>query len=153
VRDLTAKELAEIFPKLAPENYETKSHANPRYNCMAFAIGDERHWWEHGKYGGGIYWPPGRDATLDSWIAIFRDEGFELTNNHDIEPGFEKIAIYVGLDDFLPSHVARSDGLVWKSKLGKRQDIYHYSLEVLEGFGNAYGIVDSVLKKPARPAD
>jgi hypothetical protein len=151
VRNLTPEKLAEYFPKLTPKNHETKSQATPKYNCLAFAMGDTRHWWEHGKPGGRYYWPPGRNDTVDSLIAIFKDEGFELTNNHDVEPGFEKIAIYVGLDDFLWSHVAKSDGHVWKSKLGKGQDIYHYSLDVLEGLEKGeYGIVDSVLKRPAR---
>jgi hypothetical protein len=65
------------------------------------------------------------------------------------ESGYEKIAIYASLEDLEFSHVARSDGRVWKSKLGKGQDIEHYSLHVLEGDqADEYGIVERVLRKP-----
>jgi hypothetical protein len=74
--------------------------------------------------------------------------GFRLTNNHDVEPEYEKVAIYADLNTFEFSHIARSDGVVWKSKLGSGQDIDHYSLGVLEGeHADEYGIVDLVLRR------
>jgi len=79
---------------------------------------------------------------------IFTSDGYQPTDNPEIELGWEKIAIYVSLRDFEFSHVARSDGKVWKSKLGKGQDIDHYSLDVLEGDeADEYGIVDRILKR------
>jgi hypothetical protein len=46
------------------------------------------------------------------------------------------------------SHIARCDGKVWKSKLGKGQDIEHNSLAVLEGDqADEYGLVDRVMKR------
>jgi hypothetical protein len=80
-------------------------------------------------------------------MQFFSSEGYESTDNREIEAGWEKIAIYVSLDmDF--NHVAVSDGRVWKSKLGKGQDIEHYSLAVLEGDqGDEYGIVDCIMKR------
>ena len=148
IRDRTYEELALLFPRLTPDNYKDVSKATRRYNCVGFAVGDERNWWEFGIYGGGIYWPDGLDYSLSSWIRIFTDLGFERTDDRSIEPGIEKIAIYVNLEDFSPSHAAKSDGTIWKSKLGGYQDIDHDSLEVLEGEEYAYGIVECVLRRP-----
>jgi hypothetical protein len=69
------------------------------------------------------------------------------TDSRENEAGFEKIAIYVDLTDMLPSHIARSDGVAWKSKPGKLQDIEHLSLDLLEGDQYwEYGIVERILK-------
>jgi hypothetical protein len=58
------------------------------------------------------------------------------------------VAIYIDLSDMLPGHVAVSDGQVWKSKLGRRQDIEHASLDLLEGDQLwEYGIVERILKR------
>jgi hypothetical protein len=82
---------------------------------------------------------------------MFTVQGYKPTKNRKVEPGYEKVAIYVDLTDMLPSHVAVSDGRVWKSKLGKGQDIYHSSLDVLEGTEkDEYGIVERVLKRPIK---
>jgi hypothetical protein len=150
LRNSTPKELVIDFPKLLPGTYKRVSNATPRYNCMAFVNGDERHCWESGMYGGRHYWPANikQQDTLDSWIELFVSDGYELTDNHEHEPGFEKIAIYLDLNDTSPSHVAKSNGVVWKSKLGKDQDIEHASLDVLEGDKqHEYGIVETVLKR------
>jgi hypothetical protein len=150
LRVWTAKELVAKFPKLLPGTYRRASNASARYNCVAFANGDDRHWWEPGCYGGRHYWPPNikQQDTVDAWVELFVQNGFEQTNSREHERGFEKVAIYVDLTDMLPSHVAKSDGLIWKSKLGKDQDIEHASLEILEGDqGHEYGIVQVVLKK------
>ena len=51
----------------------------------------------------------------------------------------------------MPSRVAKSDGRVWKSKLGKGQDIEHFSLDVLEGNeADEYGIVERILRRPLK---
>lgn len=150
MRVYTPQELAAKFPKLVPGTYSRASNATARYNCMAFANGDDRHWWEPGCYGGRHYWPPNikQHDTLESWTVLFVDNGFKPTKNREHEPGFEKIAIYVDSTDMLPSHVAKSDGLTWKSKLGKDQDIEHATLDVLEGNQqHEYGIVETILKK------
>jgi hypothetical protein len=119
---------------------------------MAFANGDERHFWEPNRPGGRYYWPPDikQDNTVDAWEQVFLNKGYERTDDRKVEAGFEKVAIYVGLDDMLASHVAISDGYVWLSKLGKGQDISHSSLDVLEGDQeDEYGIVDRILRRPA----
>jgi hypothetical protein len=150
LRTLGPEELQTKFPKLVSGSYQRKSLSTPRYNCVGFANKDERHWWEAGRYGGRFYWPPHvkQSNTVDVIAQIFISDGYTLTDNQEIEPGWEKIAIYVSLEDMEFSHVARSDGEVWKSKLGKGQDIDHHSLSVLEGDnGDEYGIVDRILKR------
>ena len=149
LRNLTPAELQGRFPKLRPGTYTLVSKATARYNCVAFANDDDRHWWEPGLYGGQYYWPTGKARdTIESWREIFEREGYEETHSRDIEPDYEKIAIYVSLEDFLPSHVAKSDGRRWKSKLGKGQDLEHASLDLLEGDQfDEYGVVEVVLRR------
>lgn len=145
-------ELEAKFPKLHTGNYSNTSDATGRYNCIAFANDHDRKWWEAGPFGGRYYWPPGISDTLDGWVKMFTDQGYVLTNNRDVEPGFEKIAIYVDLTDVNQMHVAKSAGQSWKSKLGRYQDIEHASLALLEGdVGWEYGSVERVLKRPIKP--
>jgi len=153
LRTIEPDELKECFPKLETGKYERASKATGRYNCVAFSNGDERHWWEAGLYGGRYYWPSNvaQNNSVAAITEMFTSDGYELTDNREIESGWEKIAIYVSLVDLEFSHVAKSDGRVWKSKLGKGQDIYHSSLDVLEGDqGDEYGIVDRILKRPTK---
>jgi hypothetical protein len=80
---------------------------------------------------------------------IFVADGYAETKDRNIETGYLKAAIYVELEDLdTYSHVAMSDGVVWKSKLGKGQDIEHDSLDLLEGDQkDEYGIVATILRK------
>lgn len=154
--------LEECFPKLHSGNYQICSRPAARYNCVAFVNGDEQQWWEHPSeagYGRSFrrknYWPPHlvRFGTMsEAWIALFEAQGYVRADGEGSEKnevGFEKIAIYVKLTDLSsPSHVAKSDGYVWKSKLGKGNDIEHTSLELLEGEEkDEYGIIGQVLKR------
>ncbi len=96
-----------------------------------------------------FYWPEKTPDTLDGWVSIFFGQGYEQCNSKEIEPGFEKIAVYISFHDLQPSHVAYSDGIIWKSKLGRQVDIEHDSLHLLEGDqADEYGIVECVLKRP-----
>lgn len=151
MRTITPRELNGRFPKLVAGAFLPTSKATPRYNCIAFAAGDERHWWQGERNGSRYYWPYGFPRTTDvkTVARIFKERGFELTENRDVESGFEKIAIYADIDDLEFSHIARSDGTVWTSKLGSGQDIHHFSLDVLEGNEmDEYGVVDSVYRRP-----
>ncbi|HWZ44803.1 MAG TPA: hypothetical protein VNW97_15115 [Candidatus Saccharimonadales bacterium] len=153
MRTIDPDELRACFPKLVSGTYKPASKATARYNCMGFANDDERHWWEPGLYGGRYHWPPTirQQDTLESWVELFTSQGYTQVEGRDIEPGFEKIAIFVNLTDMSPTHVAKSDGNIWKSKLGKGQDIEHISLEVLEGDqGDEYGVVERVMRRPLK---
>lgn len=117
---------------------------------MAFANGDERHWWQPQLHGGRYYWPSRirQNDSLEAWVELFVNDGYELTGSRDYEPGFEKVAIYVDLRDMLPSHVAKSEGTAWTSKLGGYQDIKHSALDLLEGQQECeYGLVERILKR------
>lgn len=153
MRSLTGSELEAKLPKLQPGNYKLTSKATGRYNCMAFANKDERHWWESGYYGGRYHWPEKIPDTLEGWTELFVREGYERTDSREIESGFEKVAIYIDFEDMLPGHVAYSNGVVWKSKLGRSVDIEHSSLDLLEGDQRwEYGIVERVLRRPIKQA-
>jgi len=99
-RDL---ELEDVFPCLKKSSYKITSPIDPRYNCVAFAVGDLTQFWDDVNVK-GYYWPPGvpRADTLIGWTKIFEIHGYEETDNRGLEPEYEKIAIY-----------ARSDG--WKA--------------------------------------
>ena len=85
MRNLAAKELEAKLPKLRRGNYRLTSDATPRYNCMAFANGSERKWWEAGLHGGRYYWPPGMGDSLDAWVRVFTSQKYELTANREVE--------------------------------------------------------------------
>jgi hypothetical protein len=150
LRTITQQELIQKFPKLNANNHARTSLATGRYNCLAFARADERKWWEP-RPGGRYYWPPNArwDTSLATVTNIFLADGYAETKNRDVEPGYSKVAIYVDLEDVDSySHVAVSNGICWKSKLGKGQDIAHNSLDLLEGDQvDEYGIVAIILRK------
>ncbi|HFA48791.1 MAG TPA: hypothetical protein ENJ95_07225 [Bacteroidetes bacterium] len=103
----------------------------------------DRNYWV--QPAGFFYWPPGlpREETLDSFVLLFRSEGFEICNDGLWEQGFQKIAIFV--KDDLPTHAARqlSDGN-WTSKLGVLEDVRH-SLQAISG--GLYGEVSVFMKR------
>jgi hypothetical protein len=112
-------------------------------------MGKPRRWWQHGFYGGRHYWPEDIPDTLDGWLRMFMQQGYIATDNKDHEVGFEKIAIFIGIEDNRPTHVAKSNGKTWKSKLGRWQDIEHKTLDVLEGDDEwSYGVVERILARP-----
>jgi hypothetical protein len=133
------------FPNLERTDYEVTSEETVDYNCFAFAAGEEELRWDPVDPDG--YWPHGvlRELTLDAFIKAYQTLGYECCDNRDLEPGFQKIAIYTYNGE--PQHVARQeeDGM-WKSKLGDWEDIKH-ELEGLEN-PNYYGVVEQILKRP-----
>lgn len=160
LNDLTAEEqnLEGLFPELKADGYEITSQRNSRYNCIAWAAGDQTRWWQpvpspvRGQLLGGYYWPEGieHSFTLRSYVHAFRRQGFRVCDEADLEDGWEKVAIYVDSAG-VPSHAARQtkDG-IWASKCGILEDIEHSSLVALEGGGNAYGTVSTILKRRRR---
>ncbi len=136
------------FPNLERTEYEVTSQKTVDYNCFAFAAGEEDCRWDPVDPDG--YWPDEvpRELTLDAFIKAYQTLGYEPCNSRELEPGFEKIAIYTYNGE--PQHAARQqiDGM-WKSKLGDWEDIKH-ELEGLEN-PNFYGVVEQVLKRPITP--
>jgi hypothetical protein len=80
--------------------------------------------------------------------AVYKRLGYSRCEAPQLEPGVEKLAIYVEPDG-TPTHAARqlSDGH-WTSKLGELEDVEHFTLESLENF---YGKVILILARPTKP--
>lgn len=144
--------LEEIFPGLAKGGYRITSPTDPDYNCIAWAAGDTSNWWWPGPDMKREYWPPGvtREVTLAAFQAVFASLGYLVCQGEEVEPGFEKIALFADAQG-RPKHGARQlpEGR-WTSKLGKREDIEH-ALRDLEGA--VYGSVVLVMKRPVPAAE
>ena len=133
----------DAFPNLTSENHRVTSPANLDYNCVAWSAHDTEHWWQP-----GIFWPlklaeddHGIGALEQAFLAL----GHQACDNGDLEPGFEKVALYGS--GFMYTHAARqlSDGK-WTSKLGKLEDIEHNSPDDVAG--GDYGDVMQFMKRP-----
>src|SRR5205807_1808725 len=111
------------------------------YNCIAWSAGDTERWWEP-----GVYWPvPAENYGLDALELAFRSLGYEPCPDGNLEPGFEKVALYVTGQFY--SHAARQlPSGKWTSKLGRLEDIEHDSPEAVAG--GAYGDVARVMRRP-----
>ena len=112
------------FPQIG--SWVCHSPRTRRYNCYAFAAGDDTRRWEPDPYN-QYYWPSGviRDYTLDAFIEAYRTIGYELCPDGSLDSACEKIVMYVGSRGIV-EHVARQgpDGR-WISKLGEEEDIIH----------------------------
>lgn len=134
------------FPKLSEDNFAFTSPQDHRYNCIAWAVGEKNRWW----WPVQRYWPGvvPRSTSVDAFVMMFESRGYVMSESRDVEPGFEKVAIYVDALQRV-THAARQiDGGRWTSKLGAEQDISH-TLEAIEG--GDYGKVATVLKRPLSP--
>lgn len=85
--------------------------------------------------------------SLDSFRAIFEAAGYQPCDSQELEPGFEKVAIYVDAAGE-PTHAARQvENGNWTSKLGRWEDIEHSAPSSLEGVDPAYGTVALILRR------
>ncbi|MEO8547144.1 MAG: hypothetical protein ABI422_02125 [Sphingomicrobium sp.] len=129
------------FPKLAETAYQLTSERTDKYNCIAWAAGDDGYWWWPGRF-----WPKGVPAAVTkvAFSKAFAERGYVECDVPDLEEGFEKVCLYTKLGR--PTHAARQlpDGS-WTSKLGKNVDISHE----LEGLrGNKYGQPALYMRRP-----
>ncbi|MFH1111160.1 MAG: hypothetical protein V1790_18480 [Planctomycetota bacterium] len=141
--DLIQGELESRFPKLRPARYTITSPSDVRYNCIAWAAGDQGKWWEpHPQY----FWPEGSpvEYSVAAYASAYSFLGYEECDSHAVEQGYEKIAVFANKEG-VPTHAARQLATgYWTSKLGKFVDIEH-ALEDLEGA--TYGRVTLVLRR------
>jgi hypothetical protein len=135
------------FPKLQGANYRVTSPSTDTYNCIAWAAGAINAWWWPFGEPDKVHWPEGveRLTTLDVFRHLFATLGYVVCVGEELEPGFEKVALFADPDD-IPQHAARqlANGR-WTSKLGRSEDIEH-QLHDLEG--EVYGTVALVMKRP-----
>jgi hypothetical protein len=119
------KMLEGLHPYLASGGYQRTSPCTDTYNCFAFAAGDLTRWWEPTKLP-PYFWPiVQHDYKIPSFIIAFQIIGFTVCDSDALEPGLEKIAVFVDAEDDI-SHAALQevDG-TWKSKCGDLFDIAH----------------------------
>lgn len=133
------------FPLLSDANSVKTSESTPRYNCIAWAAGDDtKKWWPH-RFG---YWPAGAPVaeTIAAFFTAFALLGYSPCGNGDLEVGWQKLALYADADG-IPTHMARQlpDG-TWTSKLGDYLDIMHTTIDVLHGA--LYGTCAGFLRRP-----
>ena len=95
-----------LFPALRRVGFEVTSPRDQRYNCVAWAAGDVTRWWWPAE-SPFAYWPPGtgREESVDSFIQAFAILGYERALSGDLEPQFEKVAIFAS-NDGVPTHMA-----------------------------------------------
>lgn len=144
--------LVDDFPRLAAAGYREMRGATARYNCIAWAFGDDTRWWEPVP---GYYWPPGYDLfdyTVDTLAAIFtaNERYDDCQLDASCEPSTEKVAIYA-VDPEVWEHGSRQlPSGVWTSKIGQNVEIEHNTLEALyDGLpGSQYGTVARTMKRP-----
>jgi hypothetical protein len=132
------------YPNLARSGYRRKSYPTTRYNCVAWALGDETRWWEPDSYN-LFFWPSGipRSYAIRNYVEICRKYGYERCPDGDLETGYEKLAIFTQGNEF--KHVARQrQNGMWTSKLGQLDDIDHH----IDGFdGSHYGTPTIFMKR------
>jgi hypothetical protein len=149
MRKMRDSALEDDFPLLASGDYCVTSDKDVRYNCIAWAVGDISNFWYDLEIR-GYYWPPGVPSadTLDGWIGVFRLHGYAEAESAELEPDYEKVAIYAGPEG--PEHVARQKASgAWTSKMGKGHDIEH-PLNALEG--DLMGTVVRIMKRKCKNA-
>lgn len=141
------------FPRLKKATFFITSPVSRHYNCIAWAAGDTQNvWWPHPPPLVS-YWPPGvpRKEDLPTFIAAFATLGYAACADGALEPGFEKVALFVDAQG-KPKHAAKQlPNGKWSSKLGLEEDISH----ILWGLEDAeYGNVVQYLKRkiPSSPA-
>jgi hypothetical protein len=149
-RKLPLPTIQELFPKLKDVEYWFTS-CPARYNCVAWALGDNSQWWQAER--DYAYWPAGvsTDGSVASYEALFASRGYARCDDASLEPGFEKVAIYT--NDLGFRHVTwQHESGMWWSKLGGRYDIEHATLDCLEDDHpmDGYGRARIFMKRPRR---
>ncbi len=139
--------LEEVFPALRGQTHAITSPRDDRYNCIAWAAGDDRNWWWPDPDQEDA-WPAGvaREETVAAFRDAFATLGYQVCDDERLEEGCEKIALFALAD--VPKHASRQlpNGR-WTSKLGPREDIEH-SLHDLTGI--VYGSVVLVMRRPRK---
>ena len=126
------------LPRLSSEPYDITSPRTRKYNCIAWAASRKDRWWWPDPQGIG-YWPAGvlREISLEAFVAVFEQQGYELCSDASLERGFEKVALFanhLGDGTLTPTHAAiQLDNGHWSSKLGECEDIEHHALESVNG--------------------
>src|SRR5947208_677996 len=127
------------FENLKDGEFQQTSPFDPDYNCIAYAAADTaRNWWPIKGSFSKWHWPKGvsTSESIKSFVAAFRKLGYSRCDSADLEPGIEKVAIFVSTIPTIhqpagtPTHMAiQLESGKWSSKLGSAEDISHDRLE------------------------
>src|SRR5262245_58321372 len=82
------------FPTLG-DNFFLNSSASGRYNCIAWAVGDETKWWEPST-DPRHHWPTDipKDPSLGTITSLLKKYRFLTCASMQLSPRTEKVAIY-----------------------------------------------------------
>ncbi len=140
--------LVEAFPDLGEGDFEIVDEPSMRYNCIAYAAGENEEWWWP---DGANYWPPWatRDSRMESLKEVFAGLGYEPCDDGTAVEGYRKVALYE--DNGIAQHAAlQVPNGRWRSKMGQGPVIEHRNPESLSG--GVYGVPTTFMRK-AVPAD
>jgi len=114
---------------------------------VSFAAGDVTKWWSPKKY-----WPKGlpRDTSPETYISLFESLGYQLCDNADLEPGFEKVAFFQDPDGRVSRVSKQAESGSWITKIGRGELIEHTDLDALTS--EKYGEVTQLLRRPISSA-
>ncbi len=128
--------LAAAFPRLAREGYEIVGEPTRGYNCVAYAAGDNKKWWDFTETR---YWPDYATRTdrMEGLIEVFTGLGFQRCRGNSHEGGYVKVALYEEHGVWKHAALQTPTGR-WRSKLGEGPLIEHLRPESLTGevYGN-----------------
>lgn len=82
------------FPNLTPTNHRVIGPATDRFNCIAWACGNVRQWWQPGP---NFHWPVGAEpgnGSVGNLLAALAAVGYAPCPDGNLEPGTEKVAVY-----------------------------------------------------------
>jgi len=136
------------WPNLPPGSYEITSPFDKTYNCIAWAAGDQRQWWEPDPMG-EYYWPreAPRRYTIGAYQRAFETLGYRQCSEDTYEDGTTRVALF-GKGD-VATHASRQiSSTRWTSKLGDNVDITHDLQDVC---GDLYGQVVMILSRAEPP--
>jgi hypothetical protein len=144
---MSEADLHRLFPTLRIDGYRKTSDEDSRYNCVAWANGDDSVYWDPRK-GIGMYWPRNlpRNYSVTTYVALFKDKGYEETAGPELELGYEKVAIFMSAERRF-THVSKQlPNGEWQSKIGHFEDIEHQALSSLQPtYGSIYGYMKRTL--------
>ena len=137
-------EIEDMLPGLVASGYEITSEASRRYNCVAWAAGDDTDWW---SYFPEDYWPEWapRSPEAEALAQVFTGLGYTICDSEEKEDGYDKVALYA-LDGEWQHAAKQLDDGRWTSKLGRFEDITHPSPQDLTG--EVFGDVHCIMRRP-----
>lgn len=152
--DANRQELIRHFPSLASDpNFRINSPSTASYNCIAWAMGFEKRWVSYCSDPivnavaiRFIWWPQGVQVSnhRDALIQAFEVLGFEITQDNDYDPYYDKVVLYCKGSYWTHASRIVANGIE-HSKFGELWDAYH-SHDIFRG--TDYGEPFAFMQRP-----